>query len=351
MCKISLCMIVKNEEKVLARCLSSAKSFVDEIVIVDTGSTDKTVQIATDFGCRVFDFEWCDNFAKARNFAFSKAKFEYIMWLDADDVVPKATANFLKKSKNNFVADCYMLKYNVAFCDDKPTFCFFRERIVKNCKQAVWQGCVHECIAPFGKIEYLDHAIEHRKVDFGSRNRNLHIYQKTKKLRQLNAREQYYYARELFDHKRYKSSLKNFKIFLQKSDAWVENKIDALFVMAECCKHLGREQEGLSYLFQSFLHDKPRANICSKIGDYFLQNQQYQTAVFWYDLATKCKPNKYGFCQTQYFNFYPYLQMCVCEYKMGNIKKAMHFNKMAEKFFPNSVAVKNNNQFFEKFVT
>ena len=216
---------------------------------------------------------------------------------------------------------------------------------------AVWQGCVHECIAPFGKIEYLDCAIEHHKLENKSKNRNLKIYQKTIKQRKLNAREQYYFARELFDHKKYKSSLQNFKIFLKHKDAWVENKIDALFVMAECCQHLNKQQQGLEYLLKSFEFDKPRANFCSKIGDYFLQNQQYQTAMFWYNLATKCKPNKYGFCQMQYFNFYPYLQMCVCEYKMGNIKNAIYYNKMAEKFYPNSVAVKNNNEFFKNFAT
>ena len=78
MVEISLCMIVKNEEKVLARCLDSIAGLMDEIIIVDTGSTDKTKEIAGKYTDNIYDFEWIDDFAAARNFAFSKATKEYI---------------------------------------------------------------------------------------------------------------------------------------------------------------------------------------------------------------------------------------------------------------------------------
>ncbi len=85
---ISLCMIVKDEREVLARCLGSVKNCVDEIVIVDTGSTDDTKKIARGFTDSLFDYAWNDDFASARNFAFSKGTGDYLMWLDADDVLP-----------------------------------------------------------------------------------------------------------------------------------------------------------------------------------------------------------------------------------------------------------------------
>ena len=87
MATISLCMIVKNEEAVLGRCLDSAAGLVDEIVVVDTGSTDATREIATRYADRVCEFAWIDDFAAARNFAFAQASMEYCMWLDADDVI------------------------------------------------------------------------------------------------------------------------------------------------------------------------------------------------------------------------------------------------------------------------
>jgi glycosyltransferase involved in cell wall biosynthesis len=85
--EISLCMIVKNEEHNIGRCLSSVKDLVDEIIIVDTGSTDKTKEIASQYTDKVYDFEWIDDFAAARNFAFLQGTKEYLMWLDADDII------------------------------------------------------------------------------------------------------------------------------------------------------------------------------------------------------------------------------------------------------------------------
>ena len=87
MIRISLCMIVKNEEKVLDRCLASIFDLMDEIIIVYTGSTDRTKEIAGKYTGRIYDFAWCDDFSKARNFAFEKAACDYIYSADVDDVI------------------------------------------------------------------------------------------------------------------------------------------------------------------------------------------------------------------------------------------------------------------------
>ena len=84
---VSLCMIVKNEEQNLPKCLRSAKPVVDEIIIVDTGSTDKTKDIARAFGAKIYEMEWKDSFAEARNHSISKASGQWILVLDADEVV------------------------------------------------------------------------------------------------------------------------------------------------------------------------------------------------------------------------------------------------------------------------
>ena len=83
---ISLTMIVRDEESNLPSCLESVRGLFDEIVIVDTGSRDRTVEIARSFGARVFDFVWVDDFAAARNAALARAKSDYAFWLDADDL-------------------------------------------------------------------------------------------------------------------------------------------------------------------------------------------------------------------------------------------------------------------------
>ncbi|MFC5401742.1 glycosyltransferase [Cohnella soli] len=93
---ISLAMIVKNEEQYLARCIHSAAAMVDEIVVVDTGSTDRTVDIALEYGAKVFHFEWCDDFAAARNYALEMTSGKWILVLDADEYFVEANVDALR---------------------------------------------------------------------------------------------------------------------------------------------------------------------------------------------------------------------------------------------------------------
>ena len=93
---ISLCMITRDEEQFLARCLGSVQTMVDEIIVVDTGSVDRTKEIAMSFGAQVYDFKWRDDFASARNYAISKAAGSRLFSLDADEVISGCDGMALK---------------------------------------------------------------------------------------------------------------------------------------------------------------------------------------------------------------------------------------------------------------
>ena len=100
--ELSLCMIVKNEEKAIGNCLSSVREIADEIIIVDTGSTDRTKEIASEFGAKIFDFKWGDDFSKARNESLKHATKEWILVLDADEEISKED---LPKLRNLLMAN------------------------------------------------------------------------------------------------------------------------------------------------------------------------------------------------------------------------------------------------------
>jgi glycosyltransferase involved in cell wall biosynthesis len=93
---LSLSMIVKNEEASLDDCLASAKALCDELVVVDTGSTDRTVEIARRHGAKLFHFEWCDDFAAARNFALEHTTGTWVLHLDADEVAVEAASGAVR---------------------------------------------------------------------------------------------------------------------------------------------------------------------------------------------------------------------------------------------------------------
>ena len=96
--KLSLCAIAKNEEAALPKCLSSVKGVVDEIVLLDTGSSDRTVEIALDIGAKVYNFDWCNDFSAARNEALKYVQGDWVLVLDADEVLVPEIVPSLKQA-------------------------------------------------------------------------------------------------------------------------------------------------------------------------------------------------------------------------------------------------------------
>lgn len=353
MITLSLCMIVKNEHDTLARCLDCIKDIADEIIIVDTGSTDGTKEIALKYTDKVYDFKWCYDFAKARNFSFSKATKDYIMWLDADDVILEKDREKLKILKKILTPDIDMvlLKYNLNLDENGvPALSFYRERILKRSKNFKWISPIHEVIPRNGKVLREDIAITHKKLHPSDPKRNITIFEKMKeKGLRLDARQTFYYARELMYAKRYDDSIKEYAKLFENPDAWVENKISACLDLYLIYSDLNNESLALASLFKSFEYDVPRAEACCKLGQYFISKKNYTLAVYWLKQALN---NKYdissgGFFTKDYYDFIPYIQLCVCYYYLGNIALAIEYNELAGSIKPNNESYLNNKTFFE----
>ncbi|MDY3619021.1 tetratricopeptide repeat-containing glycosyltransferase family 2 protein [Agathobaculum sp.] len=351
MVTISLCMIVKNEESVLARCLDSVKDLVDEVIVADTGSSDRTREIAAAYG-QVYDFPWCDDFSAARNFSFSKASMDYCMWLDADDVIAPGDHEKFRSMKKTLdpSVDVVMLPYQTVFDEaGKPTFTYFRERLLKNGRGFQWQGAVHECIAPCGHIEYGEAAVQHRKQGAGDPNRNLRLYEKQlRDGKSLDARGLFYYARELLTHKRYADAEQVFSAFLARPDGWLENRIEACRQLAECRLALGKTENALQALLSSFAIDIPRAETCCALGALLMGQEQYRQAAFWYETALRSPRNTRtgGFILEDCYGYLPCIQLCVCYDRLGDYETAEAMNERAAGFRPDSAAVAYNRAYF-----
>jgi len=147
--QISLCMIVKDEEAFLDASLKSSISLLcfDDIVIVDTGSTDKTKEIAHDNGVTVFSFDWCSDFSAARNFAASKAVNDWILMLDADETVLEADlsdlSSFISSANENSVGSIKVVAHPDSLSSNISR--------LYNRKHHIWNGKIHEQLVPTGE--------------------------------------------------------------------------------------------------------------------------------------------------------------------------------------------------------
>ena len=353
MITISLCMIVKNEEAILGRCLDSIREAVDEIIIVDTGSTDNTRKVARKYTEKIYDFEWVDDFSSARNFAYSKATMDYQMWMDADDVLPESQLAKLLRLKNTITPDIDIvtMKYLTHFDEQgKPTLISTRERLTKREKGYKWIDPVHECIPLIGNIFYSDIEIEHRKPKDALVNsaRNLNIYKKYEAGgKTFTPRQLYYYARELKDHGQWPQAAAFFEKFLETKEGWFEDNIASCFNLAICYSQMGEEEKVLPILLRSFMFDAPRAEICSEIGYYYKRAKNYLSAFKWFRLAANLgKPESIGFVLQDYWGYIPNIECCVCLCELGEFAEAKIYNERAAKF-KNTAATEINRKYLE----
>ena len=165
---ISLCMIVKNEEGHLPACLGCVADLVDEIIVVDTGSTDATLDVARQCGAHVHEFSWCDDFAAARNQSLRHATGEWIFWLDADDRIDEANRHRLRTLFANLPNEnvAYLMRMLHWMRCPGRTSAVDHAKLFRNLPQIRWEYRVHEQILPAvarlgGKIQPADVVIHH----------------------------------------------------------------------------------------------------------------------------------------------------------------------------------------------
>ena len=346
-------MIVKNEEDALGKCLSTVKGIPDEIIVVDTGSSDRTKEIAAEFTDKIYDFVWINDFSAARNFAFSKAEGDYILWLDADDILlPEDRKKFLAlKEELDSAVDVYMMKYCIGYDGKNAVLSYYRERLVKRSRGFRWHEPVHEYLEIGGKVVNTDICVAHSGKESKSKDRNLMIYKKAiSEGKELSPRGLYYYGRELKDNGYYSEAAAAFGKFLDGGKGWVEDNIIACSELAECLKKSGSGDKELPALLRSFSYDTPRAEICCRIGYYFFDKRNYRLAVYWFELCLSLKrpEQAWGFQTPDCWGYIPGIQLAVCYDRLGDYRKASGFNELAAQYKPDSPAVLQNREYFRQ---
>lgn len=347
--KLSLCMIVKNEQDVLARALSSASSFCDEIIIVDTGSDDETLKIARKYTDKIFMTPF-EDFSSARNFSLSKATGDYVIWLDADDVItPENAQKFMSLKQKLTDEDFVMCPYVTAFDEaDKPVFSYYRERLFKNRKGYRFEGKVHEAVCPEGKIIFSDAAVEHRKTKPSSPLRNLLVYQRSLAQGEiLSTRDLYYYGNELYQNNMHTQALAIYEEYRKRKDTFLPDLVQSFVNSSNIMIDRESYDDAFFEILRALACAAPTPTVLCQIG-YVLQKQKkYDLSDYYYLAALTAKEaSPFSFVNSDMSGYIPYVQLGYNGYMQGDVDKALYYTSKALALKPYGKTALDNNAFY-----
>ncbi|MBP3610137.1 MAG: glycosyltransferase [Lachnospiraceae bacterium] len=293
MVSISVCMIVKNEEAVLSRCLDSLQGIADEIIIVDTGSTDRTKEIAAQYTDKIYDFTWVHDFSAARNFAFSKATKDYIYSADADEVLEPIDRRKFLQLKQVLLPEIEIVEMIYVNPEDcNMVYNFTREprpKLFKRLREFRWIDPVHETVALDPVVYSSDIEIMHRPQSMHSSRDFQAMERELLKSGRLSGRLYSMYAKELFisgTKEDFAKAEQWFLARLEQTELSQDARYEALCVLAKSLA-LRQEWEDLLALCLMELagNSSLPAELFYLLGQYYETAERLPEAVYWYKRA------------------------------------------------------------------
>lgn len=333
MVTVSLCMIVKNEEENLARCLKSLEGIVDEMIVVDTGSTDRTKEIAREFGARVEEFKWTGDFSDARNFSFSLAKCDYIYAADADEELDEENRQRFIKLKQDIedldidivqMYYCNQLEFRTVYNFDRE----LRPKLYKRVRTFVWEDPIHEHVRLDPMICNCDVEIIHRpKENHGKRD--LEAFRRAvEEGRYVSPRLFDMYARELFMAGEDEDFIKA-KAFFSQVVMDCDRSLDEVKKASCVLAHAAILEKDVPALLRYCLKDATTdmsSEMCYELGDYYYGFGDYDEAIIWYyNAAYECS----SLLDIRKSRELPRLALAKCYRALGNEEQAQDYEREA----------------------
>ena len=344
---ISLAMIVRDSQATLDKCLQSAKDLVDEIIIVDTGSVDNTINIAKKYTDKIFHFKWIDDFSAARNYSFEQCTCDWILWLDADDELTSEDVRQIKaidfSNKDIIICD-----YEYARDEYGNSASIVpRERIVKRSLGIRWEEEIHEYL-PIHYQTHIPHILTpHHNKQHGTSERNLAILERVVAKNPDKARNLYYLGKEYLDFGRLDDALKYLGLFVEKPDAFWEDVYQAYYDMAVVHFQKNDEVKFKENVYKSISIEERRAEPYYLLGLWHMNHgPNWSKAIHWYEaaLAVKRPPELLAAYRPEYYTWLPALNLAVSYNSIGNLQKAYECNKKVLEYRPNDERAVNNDK-------
>lgn len=340
---LSLSMIVKDEARTIARVIECARPFCDELIVVDTGSTDGTVDILKNLGVQVYHFAWVDHFAKARNESLSHCTGDWVLWLDADDVIPSAQQQRFLEIKQTVLSDeldLVFMPYHVHFnAQGEPTIIQPNIRLFRRASGAYWTGAIHEhlvCEAP-RTLSIADCFVEHRTHPdkcAEKEGRNLRILERVLAEGDRSPRNLYLAALE-HDFAGRPAEAIPYYLENMELESLAFNPYNTMLGLMDCYQKLEQEDDCIGWGFRAIQWESRRAEAYNKLGLIHYQRQQWERAIPLFTAGAACRPpqNSFEHVYQEHYEWLPHQYLCECYAQLNQLKKmryhadqALHYN-------------------------
>lgn len=336
MITISVCMIVKNEEMILARCLNSLKEISDEIIIIDTGSTDRTKDVAKNYTDKIYDFEWINDFAAARNYSFSKATKDYIYVADADEVINEENIERFRILKQVLLPEIEIvqmlysnqLEYGTTYNFDTE----YRPKLFKRIRTFHWIDQIHETVEINPIIFDSDIEIIHMPTSNHAGRDFYTFLSLIKKGEQLSKKLVNMYARELFiagEDKDFIEAKDFFIKLLEDDERTLDEKKDAQCVITRCSRIQNDIHNLMKNSIKGVVDENPASEICYELGEYYYKDQDYKEAIIWYYNAAY---ESTSLLNIHYGGDYPLKRLSDCYQGLGEEEQARVYEELANEW-------------------
>jgi glycosyltransferase involved in cell wall biosynthesis len=285
-------MIVKNEEHVLGRCLDSLAGIADEIIVVDTGSTDRTKEIAGKYTDSIHDFKWCNDFSAARNYSFSLAHCDYIYAADADEMLDEKNRQAFLRLKKNLPPEVDIVQMNYLTPEKYNTVENYardlRPKLYRRLRTFTWVGPIHETVQLMPVVVDSDIEILHLPESSHSRRDFALFLSAIKEHGSLSEENTTMYAKELLRCGSPDDFADAYSFF---KGVYEENITDeSTCILARCARLSGDVDTFFSVALKNVAMGGCSEIMC-ELGFYYMDRENFDEASLWfYNAAFEVSP-------------------------------------------------------------
>lgn len=335
MITISACLIVKNEEKTLARCLECLNEIADEIIIVDTGSSDRTIENALLYTSKIYHYKWEDDFSAARNFSFSKASMEYIYTADADEVIDENNRKKFLELKQQILPEIEIVQmlytnqllYNTTYNYDTE----LRPKLYKRLRNFYWTDPIHESVV----LEPIIYDSDIEIIHLPESNHGIRDFNIFKKLVDrgeiLSTKMQKMYARELFIAGTDMDFIEA-ELFFEKlddSDLSLDERKQIQCILVRCGLIKNDPVQIMKHALKNIAVGKACSEVCYDVGEFFYLCNDYKEAIVWfYNAAYETE----SYLNIHYSRDYPLNRLALCYEGLGDGEQAELYRDLAKEW-------------------